>query len=300
MRASCPEKTDWSAILADAVNKPGVISKAYSTFWNYSVGNQISALFQCLLRGIEPGPIHTYKGWVELGRQVKKGEKAIVLTMPVTVNRKRKDAGPTETTPEVEKSDADSAVTKPKRTIFVERPHWFVLAQTDGKDYVPMAIPEWEEERALKALLIGRVPFRHMDGNAQGYATLRQVAISPIAFMPHRTLLHEVAHVVLGHTTETATMSDGDERTPRDVREVEAECVALICCESLGLPGAEFSRGYIQHWLKAQPIPEKSVHRIFKAADVILRGGRPEPNGGTPAAETDIPSFGFNISTPFT
>jgi hypothetical protein len=56
---------------------------------------------------------------------------------------------------------------------------------------------------------------------------------------------------------------------------VEAECVALICCESLKLAGAEFSRGYIQHWLKSQTIPEKSVHRIFKAADAILKAGRP-------------------------
>src|SRR4051812_43020822 len=84
-------EADWPTILADAVSKPGVISKAYSTFWNYSVGNQLSALFQCMLRRLEPGPIHTYRGWLELGRQVKKGEKAIVLTMPVTVKRSRRD-----------------------------------------------------------------------------------------------------------------------------------------------------------------------------------------------------------------
>ena len=276
MRNARVEKIDWPAILADAVNKPGVISKAYSTFWNYSVGNQFSALFQCMLRGIEPGPIHTYKGWAELGRHVKKGEKAIVLTMPITVNQKREDSGNTDPASEVAKTDvAGDNAGPPKRRIFVDRPHWFVLAQTEGKEYVPLEIPEWEEASALRTLLIGRVSFRNLDGNCQGYACLRQVAVSPIAFMPHRTLFHEVAHVVLGHTEESQTMSDGDERTPRDIREVEAECVALICCESLGLPGAEFSRGYIQHWLRAQPIPEKSVHRIFKTADAILRAGRP-------------------------
>lgn len=272
MRASRAEKVDWPAILANAVQKPGVISKAYSTFWNYSVGNQLSALFQCLIRGIEPGPIHTYKGWNELGRQVKKGEKAIVLTMPVTVKRKREAAvaGAADAAPSPEEStDSDS------RTIFVERPHWFVLSQTTGKEYVPVAMPEWDEQASLKTLLIGRVPFRHLDGNCQGYATGRQVAVSPIAFMPHRTLFHEVAHVALGHTEESA-MSDGDEHMPRDIREVEAECVALICCESLGMPGAQFSRGYIQHWLRSEKIPEKSVHRIFKAADAILKAGRPD------------------------
>jgi hypothetical protein len=58
----------------------------------------------------------------------------------------------------------------------------------------------------------------------------------------------------------------------RNIREVEAESVALICCEALGLPGAEFSRGYIQHW--GSEIPEKSARRIFTAADKILKAGR--------------------------
>ena len=70
-------------------------------------------------------------------------------------------------------------------------------------------------------------------------------------------------------------MEDDDSATPRDLREVEAECVALICCSSLGLGGEEFSRGYVQHWLKGQRIPERSAQKVFKAADQILRAGRP-------------------------
>jgi hypothetical protein len=57
------------------------------------------------------------------------------------------------------------------------------------------------------------------------------------------------------------------------LREVEAECVALICCDSLKLGSAEHSRGYIQHWLAGQSIPEKSSQKIFKAADAILKAG---------------------------
>jgi hypothetical protein len=82
--------------------------------------------------------------------------------------------------------------------------------------------------------------------------------------MPAKTLFHEVAHVLLHH--------GGDDDTEKSLREVEAECVALICCESLGLPGAEFSRGYVQHWLSGGSIPEKSVQRIFHAAfDIEIR-----------------------------
>lgn len=67
-------------------------------------------------------------------------------------------------------------------------------------------------------------------------------------------------------------MSD-TERTLRNLREVEAESVALICCESLGLPGVEYGRGYIQGWLEGDVIPERSAQKIFHAADQILRAG---------------------------
>jgi hypothetical protein len=165
-----------------------------------------------------------------------------------------------------------------RRTVFLYKPHWFVLSQTEGKPYEPQELPTWSEELALTSLVITRLPFTHMDGNAQGYARERSVSISPIAFAPHRTLFHELAHVVLGHTTE-AEMTD-DDLTPRNIREVEAEGVALILCESLGLSGTEFSRGYLQHWLKNDTINDRSSQRIFKAADAILRAGRAEEIGG--------------------
>lgn len=265
----------WAALLVDAVMKPGVISDAYSRFWNYSVGNQLLALFQCHARGIEAGPIHTFAGWKDLGRSVRKGERALTLCMPVTCRAQRREGADGDAT------GGDGAERPPgvhTFTRFVYRPHWFVLSQTEGADYVPAQMPEWEEQRALTSLMIERVRFSHADGNVQGYAAGRQVAVSPLAFLPHRTLFHELAHVVLGHTEELHGLSDGQEATPRDVREVEAECVALICCESLGLTGAEFSRGYIQHWLRQQQVTEKSAHKIFKAADAILRaGGQVDP-----------------------
>jgi N-terminal domain of anti-restriction factor ArdC len=74
----------WSALLVEAVNKPGMIMEAYSAFHQYSIGNQILALVQCQLRGLEPGPINTFPGWQALGRTVKRGERALILCMPIT------------------------------------------------------------------------------------------------------------------------------------------------------------------------------------------------------------------------
>ena len=83
---------------------------------------------------------------------------------------------------------------------------------------------------------------------------------------------------MIGHTAE-ADFAD-TEKTPRNLREVEAEAVALLCCESLELEGVDYCRGYLQNWLyqgigyDPNAIPEKSAQKIFRAADQILRAGR--------------------------
>jgi hypothetical protein len=118
-----------------------------------------------------------------------------------------------------------------------------------------------------ESLNIDQIAFTETNGNVQGYAKQRQIAINPVAQLPHKTLFHEAAHVVLGHTTE-ADFTD-TERTPKNLREVEAEAVALLCCEALNLEGADYCRGYIQNWLgpairyNGDAIPEKSAQKIF-------------------------------------
>lgn len=277
------QTVDWQQLLVDAVNKPGLISSAYTTFWNYSLGNMIWAHLQCLTRGIDVGPIHTFRGWLKLNRHVRKGEKALTLVMPVTVKRKRHEPVLADAVPDTADDPKASVVTD---TRFIERPFWFTLGQTDGAPYTPLAVPAWDEATALSTLGLTREPFGHPDGNCQGYAHGRTVAVSPLAYLPHRTLFHEIAHVLLGHTAENGDMSDTDAPMPRDEREVEAECVAMLCSCSLGLPGEAYSRGYIQHWLKSDVIPERSVQRIFKAADTLLKAGSPP----TTPAEADAPA----------
>ena len=88
-----------------------------------------------------------------------------------------------------------------------------------------------------------------------------------------------MAHVVIGHTLE-ADLAD-TEQTPRSLREVEAEAVALLCCEALELEEADYCHGYLQNWLyqgvgfDANAIPEKSAQKILRCADQIIRAGRP-------------------------
>ena len=220
------DQTKWTELLSKAVSEPGLILKAYSAFHGYSLGNQIAAIVQCNQRGIEPGPINTYPGWLALQRNVKKGEKAIWLCMPLT--RKITD----------ERTGESATVA----TNFLWKPRWFVMSQTEGEPMEPQTSHAWNKERALESLNITEAPFTNTNGNVQGYAKKREVAISPLAAIPHKTLFHELAHIELGHTVE-ADFNDTDS-TPRNLREVEAEAVAMLLCESLELKGAEYCRGY--------------------------------------------------------
>jgi hypothetical protein len=208
-----PDIPKWSALLVEAVNKPGLIMEAYSAFHQYSIGNQLLALVQCHVRGIQPGPINTFPKWQALGRYVKRGERALILCMPIT--RKR----------HAEQSDTnDEADGEHAYTSFVHRARWFVVSQTEGQELPAIPIPQWDAALALATLNIERIDFDSTDGNCQGFARKRQIAINPVAQLPHKTLFHEAAHVTLGHTAE-GDFADG-ETTPRSLREVEAEAVA--------------------------------------------------------------------------
>lgn len=259
------QRTDnptFAGLLRSAVEEPGTLSNAYQQFHNYSLGNQLLAMGQCHARGITPGPMATFPRWKELGRHVRKGEKALTLCMPITLKR------PKDVDADTDGADSSSATF----TRFVYRSRWFVLSQTEGDALPEPSIPEWNAARALGALCIDEVEFNSTDGNTMGYARDRAIAIIPLNTLPHKTRFHELAHVLLGHTAE-GQQSDG-EVTPRNLRECEAEAVALLCCAALELPGLDEARGYLQHWWgQGHAIPERSAQQVLKIADAILKAG---------------------------
>jgi hypothetical protein len=114
------EEIQFRQLLDEAVTKPGTIMRAYSLFWNYSLGNQILALIQANNRGIVLGPIASFNRWKELGRYVKKGQKAIQLCMPIICKR----------TASEEKPDSNETETEITFTKFVFRRNWFMLSQS--------------------------------------------------------------------------------------------------------------------------------------------------------------------------
>jgi hypothetical protein len=138
--------------------------------------------------------------------------------------------------------------------------------------------PVWDRSKALAELKVREVDFQIPKWNAQGYSFTsdggHRFAINPVAVYPFKTLLHELGHIVLGHTVEVAT-----EETHRGVREFQAEAVAHILMHEFDavdqFDPAE-SRAYIQNWLSgAEPPTKKEITPIFRAAEKIRQAGYP-------------------------
>src|SRR4030095_201349 len=118
-------------------------------------GNQLLALVQCQMRGLQPGPINTFPGWQALGRNVKRGEHALVLCMPITRKRRNEEA-----------NDVEEAGEQHTYTSFVYKSRWFVVSQTVGDDFTAPALNQWAAAPALEAVGIQQSLFTARDGNS--------------------------------------------------------------------------------------------------------------------------------------
>lgn len=263
-------KDKWASLLDAVLTEPGVAEKAFQQFHRFSIGNQMLAFFQCRAMGIEYGPMATFDAWKRKGRYVAKGSKALHLWQPMTVPASAKN------------EEGEYELTGGTRVLFKLAAKWFVYAQTNGgKDEViePEVEPSiWLLSTALDKLDIKLVPFGTVpvSGSCLGYAFKRNIAISPMVKRPLATQLHELGHVVLGHTTKDDLMSDTADLS-KSIKELEAESVAMLCMDALGhSEHAQYARHYIQGWMKetgVKQVPEDSARRIFAAADKILKAG---------------------------
>ena len=150
----------------------------------------------------------------------------------------------------------------------------FTYSQTTGAEPPPVEIPEWNTDTALAELGKSMVPFRKNDANIQGYARGREIALNPFAVHPAKTLMHEIGHVVLGHTTPEMI---AEYEQHRGLMEFGAEATAHLTMSELGQLTDEMathSRGYIQQWLRGERPPDQSIRQVFSATDTILRAGR--------------------------
>lgn len=260
---------DWAAMLSEALNAPGSLGNTYCRFYNYSFLNQIRLLMQ----GVHE-PVATYKRWGELGFQVQKGSKAKVVLAPIIITKRDEAGNPILKDGKIQKILVGF---RDSRTVFA-------FSDTDGDELPDIELPAWDVKLALKALGIKRVRFAQTNGNIAGYSFIhegeKRLAINPAAKYPTKTLLHEVAHLVLGHCDEDKV---DEYQTHRGICEFEAEATAYLLAKELELTtwDAAESRAYIDNWLSGHTGEaeiddfDRHASRIFSAANKILVAGRP-------------------------
>lgn len=244
----------WSEVLKTALELPGQAGTTYSRFRRLSLGNQALLMMQGLME-----PVNTYKGWISLNRQVKRGSKAKAIYVPM-FRKETKDDGDEEK----------------RLSGFKLVPSMFGVSETEGEDLPVYEPAHWSKEQALGKLNVIQVSFDLIDGNTQGYSIERKFAINPVAVYPFKTLQHELSHIVAGHTRPDEM---AEYQTHRGIKEFEAEGSAYLILNELGCTDqfdAAESRAYIQNWLRNQEPDEQSIRRVFTTADRIVKAGMPE------------------------
>jgi antirestriction protein ArdC len=231
-------------------------------FHHYSWGNTLLIMMQ----NPDATRVAGYHTWKSVGRQVRKGEHGISILAPI-VSRLR-----------VENEDGDERVLVGRPTAF-RLARVFDVAQTDGE-----ALPEVcsrltgddVNSRFLQLIKVAAtlgysVEFSDLPGETNGDCTFVQKRIrvreglEPAQCV--KTLSHELAHAILHSEADC----DGQ---PRALAELEAESVAFVVCDDLGLDSSAYSFGYIATWAGGGDDADKAIsasaQRINKAARTIL------------------------------
>jgi hypothetical protein len=238
---------------------------AMARFHNYSFGNILQIARQ------RPTATHVagFGTWKELGRFVKRGEKGIQILAPVVGYRRRKD----DTEKETESDGKPQRVLIGFRAVYV-----WDHAQTEGVD-----LPEMNHSITgdvggnhdrLIAFLTSQdiaLEFNERIAPALGVSYGGKIALLPGQSKAEEfvTLVHETAHELL-HKAERRTF------TTATVRETEAEAVAFIVGQAVGLEMGAASSDYIQLYKGNAALLAESLEVVQRTASTILHALRVE------------------------
>lgn len=234
-----------------------------SRFHNYSFGNVMAIAMQ-RPDAVRVAGFHT---WKALGRNVKKGEKAIRILAPLIGKGKS------------ESSEAECPDGAQENTV---KPHVygfrgvcvFDISQTEGKD-LPIFSRVSGDAGDMKAKLEAfalksgiAVEYVEDLGGAEGVSIggmIRVLRGKPDAETVS-VLSHELAHEILH--------KQADRREPgaKNRRELEAEAVAFIVGQAIGLEVGTASADYIRLYDGNPETLSGSLEAISRAASLILEG----------------------------
>ena len=246
---------------------------AMGRFHNYSFGN----ILEIARQKPDATRVAGLYAWNQLGRKVSKGQKGIRILAPMIGTLKKKD---TEATTE------STATHKPIlvgfRAVYV-----FDVSQTEGAEFPALTKRTEGDVGEYRQRLLGHI-------EAQGIELEFKQSIAPalgmsyggrIAILPGQapaeefsTLVHELAHEML-HKAERRTA------TTKTVRETEAEAIAFVVSQTIGLNAGRASADYIHLYHGNAALLAESLEVIQRTAAVILSAIETEQEEAETATE---------------
>jgi antirestriction protein ArdC len=237
-----------------------------SRFHRYSFGNTMLIMLHCPIASRVAG----YRAWEKLGRNVRKGEKGIPIFAPAGMGR---------ATRKNERTGDEETVRSWLRFKIV---YVFDASQTEGDDLPTITRPIQETPFASNIETLRRValelpgvvsminvrarePGEHATAGGWYERSTKAIVVvdEGTEAAKFRVLVHEVAHAIL---------HGQDDHHGRPEREVEAESVAYVVCDALGLDTSGSSFGYVASWAQqaGKDAIKSSADRIARAAKTIL------------------------------
>jgi hypothetical protein len=244
---------------------------AMARFHNYSFGN-IMLIARQRPTATRVAGIRT---WNSLGRFVKRGEKGILILAPM-VGRKAQRRE--EISTEIETVNAAEERKAIHELYGFRAVYVFDVEQTEGKELPSLTdvrgdvsgyrerLVDYVESQGIK------LSYSEKIAPAKGLSSGKRITLLT-GMQPAEefsTLVHELAHEML-HRSERRTL------TTKQVRETEAEAVAFVVCQSLGLETGSASADYIQLWNGSAKLLQESLEVVQRTAAVILGGIAPKP-----------------------
>jgi antirestriction protein ArdC len=207
--------------------------KVQSRFHRYSFGNVIMILSQ------HPNATHVagYRAWQDMGRQVRKGEKAITILAPII--RKVED-----------KTGEDV-----KRLTGFKGSSVFDISQTEGDELPDIHTALNGDDAGLINELLGFATSQNIPVCFKGclgpngichFSKDGQISISVESQLSRlhqcKTLAHELGHALM-HGEKEYRLHNGKSQI-----ELEAESVAFMVLHHFGLDSGHYSFAYVLNW----------------------------------------------------
>jgi len=228
---------------------------AMSKFHRYSFGNIMLITLQ------RPSATHVagFRTWKKFNRWVKKGEKGIVIMAPMTIRSQS-----TET-------DTDGGSDENRAFVRFKAVYVFDVAQTEGEPLPEPACVRGdpgELSGKLKAFVAAEgitLEYAATLGGADGVSSSTKITLQQGLEPAHEfhVLVHELAHETLHHR-------DGEARPDKTVRETEAEAVAFVVSQAVGLDTNGAASDYIQLYRGNPETLAVSLTRIQQTAARII------------------------------